>query len=279
MTVHVETVMGEPINGTTMVTPVPELVEDGDLMLCILAVSTNDPPDELFPVGLWESHGKHILGEDTSSDPAMWVYSRIADNEPADYSWIFTIGSGDHGGISILRGEGATVDSVLSNLQVGSGTDIQSPNAPGLGAGDAVVYVALADSLDPITMVSQGATELANSEGIQGSGSALAWAFKLVGAGGDSGIQDWTVADDQRSGFTIVIKAGAPVPGLAVSKVHRVALASVFESVLLRAWLVAKGNNVEQLAGAFYPRGDAVFFQCVNVGVVWDVEELEAEEL
>ncbi len=83
-----------PRSGDDLVTDIPGAVADGDLMV-LWIIHTDDNPDTntITPPAGWDEFRAKTRHQTVHApDPCViWIFTRVADNEPANYSWGFSV--------------------------------------------------------------------------------------------------------------------------------------------------------------------------------------------
>lgn len=56
---------------------------------------------------------------------------------------------------------------------------------------------------------------------------------------------------------------------LTNAQLYTISPTSTEDNAALRSWMIAQSNNVEQIAGGYFPRSSAFLFQPMVEGVEW----------
>jgi hypothetical protein len=147
------------------------------------------------------------MGTRATSPPVIYVYYRIADNEPSYYTWSWDT-TGGVLGVCIAYRNVDSIDIDNLNAQTGTGSDVVAPSISTNNDGDWIIAIGWADD-DDISGTSNpsGMNERAIlSISTGGNGASLLVSDEYRASAGSSGTRTWTLSSsEERSGIMLSI--------------------------------------------------------------------------
>lgn len=207
--------------GGNLTIAVPGSVVDDDVLIAIVVHSDDAPATTITPPSGWtEELGKTGMGTAAVSPPVIYVYSRVASSEPANYTWSWDTNGGKVGSILAYRGVD-TLDPVPAapsvNAQTGTGTNPIAPSVTTSEDGEFIICAGWCDDDDLALNGSSypggmnGRHEAETTTG--GNGCGLSVADEEIVTAGSTGTRTFSLAaSEERSGITIRLNVG-PVGG------------------------------------------------------------------
>jgi hypothetical protein len=148
--------------GTSLVTNVPAGVRDGDLLIAVIGFQNSTTGTWTPPAG-WTSVIENQLASSSGvadTAPRVSVFLRVADNEPASYTWTASTSDGLSGFCLAYRGEDLTTPQDATRT-VAIGAALGAPNPASITTvtnGAVVVAIGWADDDTGFSGLSSGYT-------------------------------------------------------------------------------------------------------------------------
>jgi len=206
--------------GPSLTLDVPTGTQDGDLLIAAVII-TDDAPDvswDTVPSGWTLYVDDQATGGAPSSPPKLYIWYRIADSEPASYTWTGDdIDAGYMGAMLGYRGvDNSTPFDATRTIATGTGTSLNPASITTVTADAWVVAVGFSDDNDGYSGLSSGYTarvaSLAFDPGASGNGATLGICDIDAGATGAEDPPAWTIASEEWGAVTLALRPdqGAP---------------------------------------------------------------------